>query len=192
MTSDLDLELFNKVFKREVLFDEGDVCDKCGRNRCECCGEETYCGTDPYLCAIVKKAKKEHISIREEDFSIEDYLGYRAAINCNRIMLIISGDIPVSYFSNKLNCKYIQTKPIRFQSRVLSFDHSPSCYLLPYGIHVKKGSNCYPKIQIDCALNFLKSPEIYYAYDVPLIIRNDKYTVMLAPRVFFEDAEDEN
>jgi len=199
----LDIELLNQHFATEKEFRECDICYCCSKKQCECCGNDTDCGTSPSKCTKVQKQKEAFEPIQEEHFQHECVNGLEMLLNLSRIIGVLPGGVDIQALSEHFKADY--KKLVAFQLilrkdndsvyEIISRPYLEIEQVKPKGIFKrrKKQDKTEPKEEIptgyysrsiiDKTRELLTSPNFYYCPEKPLIMQDDNYTVLIAHRV---------
>ena len=150
-------------------FDSDDFCDYCD--------EYGECNIDPKICPILQNEKKKHKLVNYVEFELEK-LDFKkpeyVILDSARIMSIQIGKRKCKFkkfFEKKGEIKYIviKCKDLKYKSKEFQW-----------------GKNYYVRRVVYFALKCIKKPEILVPWCniAPLIIRNNKITINIAPKVY--------
>jgi hypothetical protein len=114
--------------------------------------------------------KSNYIKIYRKEFSIQKVGKFRCLLDSWRIIMVLMGKQDPSLGQIIAEYQNIDCKQLEYTSNTKSF---------------KYGINIYARAHIYFALKCIKKPEILIdkSQNVPLVIRNDKITIWICPRI---------
>jgi len=200
---DIDLEMLNNHFAyyRDEAFGEDNYCNNiCSKTKCDCCGNYIDCGNSQSDCEKLEEAKKEYYKLVLEDFHIQEVYGYTWAIDSRRLLGITTEIVNIKDLEKlwKRNFQEIKKEDLKsipvndqlIDNKITKKKKGVNEAVL-YGIS-DSNEQQYKKAIIDKSFELIKAPHnIFFSPKAPLIILNDKYNFIFAPRIT-TDEEDED